>query len=167
MTSRVPAQASTPRLARVATEDGFGARVRGWISASGARFVDVAASLGMRREDLYEVMDGAKHARAAWLELLPPAVEILYLRERAAHHALDLRPVADASSPHARMHAVVSELSDVVRCAATSEADGFVSVEEATDELREIEEAERALSARKAHLLTVVDARGKRVGAPS
>ena len=46
----------------------------------------------MTTNDPGDVFDGAKHARAAWLELLPPTVETAYLAERAAAHAMRLAP---------------------------------------------------------------------------
>lgn len=161
--SAVGDRADSPRVARVAEEDAFGSLLRELIAKTGVKFVDVARHLAIRREDLYEVMDGSKHMRAAWLALLPPVVEIAYLQSRAAHHGYELAPVGDADSVHGRMHSVVAELSDVVRCAAVSEADGHLSLDEATEELRQIEEAERALSSRKALLRKAVESRGMRV----
>lgn len=153
----VPEQ--THRTLRVATEDAFGERLRALVARAGARPADVARLLGVRREDLYETFDVVKHFRAAWLELLPPAVEQLYLAERAAAHGLELRQAGDDAHPRA-LPDVVRELSEVMTTAAISEADGFLSVEEAERELREWADVDRVMVARTARLRLAVQQRG-------
>ena len=155
--SSVPEQ--THRSARVGVEDAFGERLRALVARAGARPVDVARFLGVRREDLYEVFDGLKHARAAWLELLPPAVERLYLEERAAVHGLELREVADRSSPR-DLGVIARELGDVLTAAAIAESDGHISVEEAERELAEWGDVDRVMSARRAQLRRAIEQRG-------
>lgn len=55
---------------------------------------------------------------------------------------------------------LIRELSDPGRVAALSHADGFVSPEEAAQELREIAEAKRVLDERAEWLRTVIERRG-------
>ncbi len=153
----VPEQ--THRAHRVATEDAFGDRVRALVARAGAKPTDVARLLGLRREDLYEAFDTIKHFRAAWIELLPPAVELLYLAERAAAHGLELRQAGDDAHPRA-LPDVVRELSEVMTTAAISEADGHISVEEAERELREWADVDRVMVARTARLRTAIAQRG-------
>lgn len=155
--SLVPEQ--THRALRVSIEDAFGGRLRAWVARADAKPADVARLLGLRREDLYETFDAVRHFRAAWIELLPPAVERLYLEERAAAHGLELRQVADASHPRA-LPDVVRELSEVMTTAAVAEADGHISVEEAERELREWTDVDRVMGARVARLRQAIAQRG-------
>lgn len=144
------------KVVRVGLEESFGARLRGWILRGDAKFVDVARALGLTTNDLSDVLDGAKHSRAAWLELLPPAVELLYLAERAQHHALRLAPVATLESTMAE---AIAHFGAALTTCGQSEADGWVDAEEATRDLvalralsRKVEELirhrERALNER-------------------
>lgn len=148
----------TPRLARVAAEESWGERLRAWVATSSAQHVDVARVLGIRREDLYEVYDGLRHMRAAWLELLPPVVERLFLEERARAHGLELRHV-DEHAPRAAAD-VVRELAEVMTVASMSEADGYIDVQEAERELAEWDDVDRVMSARRAKLREAIRRRG-------
>lgn len=139
---------ATPREARVRAEEQFGEYLRELIARAGVKFTDAARLLGVRREDLYEILDGSKHARAAWLALLPPAVELLYLEERAAHHGRELRLVeGEDSAPHT-LHAVVLALGDTLRAAAEGESDGSLSPDEIARELACWEALDRVRCAR-------------------
>lgn len=157
MSPGVPEQ--THRALRVSIEDAFGDRLRAFVARADAKPADVARLLGLRREDLYETFDAIKHFRAAWLELLPPAVERLYLEERAAVHGLELREVADRSSPR-DLGVIARELGDVLTAAAIAESDGHISVEEAERELAEWGDVDRVMSARRAQLRRAVEQRG-------
>lgn len=155
-----------PEAFRKQTEAEFGARVERLIARAGVRVVDVARSLGLRDTKLYAAFRGTEHFRAAWLELLPPAVERLYLEERAAHHGCTLAPVGDAAGAGSRFHALVVELGDVTRAAAEGEADGQLSVADCERELAEITQAKRALADREALLRRVASERGAPVRSP-
>lgn len=151
----------TPRVARVIAEEAFGENLRRWIAASGCKVTDVAALAGVKREDLYEAMDGTIHARAAWLALFPPPVELLYLAERAAAHGRELRLV-DADGPRTAAD-VVRELAQAMTAASSAEADGWIDVDEAHRELAEWADVERLLHARRELLREAIRRRGLRV----
>ncbi len=153
----------SPEAARKEAEVTFGERIESLVHRAGARVVDVERALGLGDAKIYRHFRGVENFRAAWIALLPPAVELLYLEERAQHHGRELAPIGDASSPSARLHAVVAELADVMRVASVSESDGNVSVEDAMAEREEIAEARKALADRDAHLVAVIAARGMRV----
>lgn len=146
--------------AREQAERTFGERLRTWVARSGARPVDVAALLAVKRQHLYKVFDDRRPMLAAWLELLPPAVELLYLAERATHHGLELRSVTVESTPSVQLHVMVGELTDVLRVAADSESDGQITVEEAERELAQWDDVERIAPIRRAQLRAVVKNRG-------
>lgn len=134
--------ARSQKVTRVEREEGFGARLRDLVLGAKAPFVDVARALGMTTNDLGDVFDGAKHARAAWLELLPPTVELAYLAERAAAHAMRLAPVADAE---ATMGDIIAHVGHVLTLCAQSEQDGWVSPDEATADLKALRALARKL----------------------
>ena len=72
--------------------------------------------------------------------------------------------VVHADSEHVRdLHTIVRELSDVMSVAAASEADGYVSPEEAERELAEWADVERVMSARREWLRRAQRERGLRV----
>lgn len=148
-----------PKALRKQVEATFGKRVQTWIARAGASVTDVAKLAGTRREEFYEVFEGKLHMRAAWLELLPPAVEQLFLAERAAHHGLELRPVT-AAAETVHLHQMIGELTDVLRVAADAEADGHITVEEAQAELAAWEDVERIGAVRRNQLRRVVAERG-------
>lgn len=155
-------QEITDRTARVAAEDAFGELLRSYIIRGEARFVDVARGLGMRRNDLYEVLDGAKHCRAAWLPLLPSNVEILYLRERAAAHKLELRATSRTEETFGEC---VAAFGACLTACGMSEADGHVSADEAKRDLDAIEELEQRLANVKAQRRAVLAERGRMIRA--
>lgn len=146
--------------AREQAERTFGERLRGWIAKAGARPVDVAALVAVKRQHLYKVFDDRRPMLAAWLELLPPAVELLYLAERAAHHGLELRSATATQHPSIPLHVLVGELTDVLRVAADSESDGQITVEEAERELAQWDDVERIAPVRRAQLRAVIKNRG-------
>jgi hypothetical protein len=168
MTGGVGDRPSSPDLddvgaakrARVEAETTFGERLRALCAKAGARPTNVARLLGMRREDLYEVFDGFKHARAAWLELLPPAVEQLYLAARAAHHGLELRPIASEDAHPRALHDVVMTLSLASATAAEGESDGELSVAEIDAELARWERVDEVRSSRVPYLRRMREQRG-------
>lgn len=146
--------------AREQSERTFGERLRTWVAKAGARPVDVASLVAVKRQHLYKVFDDRRPMLAAWLELLPPAVELLYLAERASHHGLELRATVPDAKPSVPLHVLVGELTDVVRVAADSESDGHISVEEAERELAQWDDVFRVGSVRRAQLERARKARG-------
>lgn len=145
----------SPRAARVEAEETWGARLHAWIARAGAKVGDVAAALGMKRRELYYRFDGDRSFPAAWLALLPPAVQIEEFRERADALGYRLEPLADIPADYDHgvdAAAYLSELTDCPRVRMASEADGTLTVAEIDRERREIEEARAALSRREAFL---------------
>jgi len=72
--------------------------------------------------------------------------------------------VRAADAEHVRdLHSIVRELTDVMGVAASSEADGYVSPEEAERELAEWADVERVMVARREWLRRAVRERGLRV----
>lgn len=72
--------------------------------------------------------------------------------------------VRAADAEHARdLHSIVRELTDVMGVAASSEADGYVSPDEAERELAEWADVERVMVARREWLRRAVRERGLRV----
>lgn len=149
-----------PEAARKQAERTFGARVQGLIVRAGVSVTDAARLLGTKRETLYKVFDDKRPMLAAWLELLPPAVERLYLAERAAHHGLELAPVAAADAPSVALHVMVGELTDVLRAAADAESDGEITVAEAETELAQWDDVLRIAPIRRAWLRRIIEQRG-------
>lgn len=145
------------KVTRVEREEGFGARLRDLVLVSKTSFVDVARALGMTTNDLGDVFDGAKHARAAWLELLPPAVELAYLAERAAAHALRLAPVATEEST---MGDIIAHVGHVLTLCAQSEQDGWVSPDEAHADLKALRALARKLEEVIGHRERAIRERG-------
>ncbi len=162
MTVRAPLPAfSEAKLARHAAELGFGRRLGAWIHAAGAEVKATAEhSLGMSRNDLNDCIQGVKHFRAACLELLPPAVELLFLRERAAHHAMMLRPVANTEETFAE---AVATFGTCLATLGASEADGYVDANEALRDLQAIEDLEQRLANVKSHRRSVLAERGRMI----
>lgn len=157
MTGTLDPLSRSHRAARVESEEAFGARLRRLIMGADVRFVDVARTLGITTNDLTAALDGAKHVRAAWLELLPPAVELAYLADRAAHHAMRLAPAAGSE---ATMRDVIAHLGTVLSQCGASEADGFVAPEEAAADLRAIRDLQRRLEELTAHRERALAERG-------
>ncbi len=157
MNAPAPAHESSAKASRVEAEEAFGETLRAYIAKSGAKFVDVARGLGIQRVDLYEVMDSAKHMRAAWLPLLPPAVERLYLADRAAHHGMELKPVATGEASFSDAAPVI--LATLATCAA-SEADGRLEVDECIADLAKLEALEAVIAGMKAKRRRAVELRG-------
>lgn len=137
---------------RTRVEVGFGKRLRALIAEAGAEVATVARHLAKRRPDLYEIFEGEGHFRAAWLELLPPAVEQLYLRERAAAHRMELRPAGDPEAHPRALVDVVTALTNGVRVAAEGEADGALDPQEIDRELAAWEQVDKVRWARVAYL---------------
>ncbi len=166
MTSSVAADpcSTTPRAARAQAEDTFGERLRAWIVRSGATFADVARALGIRRERLYDVMDGHRPFSGAWLPLLPPAVLRVALEDLAAPIGERLAPVAELDleqhDDRRQLAELIHEATDVIRVGSEGQADGHLSVEDCDRELAEIEQLERVLAERKARLVQVRTERG-------
>lgn len=145
-----------PEAARRQAEITLGPRLERLIYAAGSCVADVERFIGLAPDGLTRFLRPThgtqpRYFRAAWLELLPPAVERLYLDERAAAHGCELRPVGDATAPHALVD-LVRETTDVMRAAAEAEADGVHTADEIDRELREIGELERVTAARREHL---------------
>jgi len=151
----LPAQALSAEARRKEVEQGFGERLRSWIGST--KLVTVERALGLKGNDLYDVLTSAKHARAAWLELLPPAVELAYLAERAAAHALRLAPVATEEST---MGDIIAHVGHVLTLCAQSEQDGWVSPEEATADLKALRALARKLEEVIGHRERAIRERG-------
>jgi hypothetical protein len=149
-----------PAALRKQVESAFGTLLEKLIHRADAKVVDCERGLGIGDAKIYRYLRGDRHFPAAWLALLPPAVELLYLEERASHHAMTLAPVGDHEGDGRTLHTIVAELSDVIRAAAQGEADGHLSVADADQEEAEILEAQRALADRLAYLRKVRAARG-------
>jgi hypothetical protein len=145
------------------TRSTVGARVRSILERLGVTVDAAAQHVGIPRTKLSSALSGAMELRADWIEALPPDVVREYATDLARSVGYELQLAGNGDSTRARMHVVVGELSDVIRHAAASEADGYLDPAEALAELKEIEEAERALHDRKALLLSAVASRGMRV----
>lgn len=161
MGSESPDQTSrSHKVLRVEREETFGARLRGWILRGEARFVDVADLLGVSRNDLSDALDGTKHFRASWIELLPPSVELLYLAERAAFHQMQLAPVASRAASIAE---AVMQIGKVLAQCTESEADGYLSPDECQQDLAALRTLIRRLEEVAAHRERGLAQRGIRV----
>jgi transcriptional regulator with XRE-family HTH domain len=139
-----------------------GRRVRVIVERLGLTVDSVARHCGVARPKLSAALNGASELRADWLEAMPVAVVREYVTELAASIGLDVVPQGNATGAR-DLHTLVRESADVLRAATVSEADGHVDVNEATEELRELRELERAIADRKAWLQTVVAQRGAAV----
>lgn len=139
-----------PRVARVVAEEAFGEQLRSWIAKSTLTFSRAAEGLGLRRDDLYDVMDGRAHARAAWLQLVPE-VERLWLEARAAAHGLELCD-ATREERSCSLAEIVDALSSTMVCAASGEADGVVTRDEAQAEMEQWRRVAFMMRLRRARL---------------
>lgn len=93
--------------------------------------------------ELYAVMDGRRSMKAAWLDLLPPAVLRVALEDYAARIGYELRPAAVLCDEHdASAHAtsLVHEALDAIRTMTATQADGEIDRAEAIEELRQWDE---------------------------
>lgn len=113
-------------------ERGFGERVRSYINGN-APFVEAARKIGVKRAHLYKVLDGFKPMPAAWLELLPPVVELEYMAERARAHGLRLMPVITSETT---LFEVFQHVGGMMASCAESEKDGHVDTHEAERDLK-------------------------------
>jgi hypothetical protein len=145
--------------------DRFPRYLEALVHREGCAVIDVERGLGLQDAKIYEYFRGRKNFPLAILPMLPPAVELAILADRAAHHGRELTLTADAGE--ASLLRVISEAGDVLRTAATSEADGVISAKEARAELAEIEQLEAALLARKSMLKRAVRENGLRLGGAS
>lgn len=148
-----------PKAARAQLEAEIGARLRGWIVRAEASFTDVAGALGMHRPELYDLMEGVRTLKAAWLYMLPPAVLRAALEDLASSIGYELRPVAVLDDDHDDDRSavrIVHEATDVIRSVTETQADRKIDRQEAIEELREIRELEHALARRRARLNQVV-----------
>lgn len=142
------------RVERVKREVGFGKRLQQLVARSGVPVTRVASALGKGRGDVYELFRGESHLRAACLEMLPAAVELLYLAERAAHHGRELRVAGDAedaSAPRSLLD-IVNALTGAMRAAAEGEADNALTPDEIERELQAWERVDSVRWARVAFL---------------
>lgn len=160
--ARVSADLSslTPRAARAQLEDTIGVRLRGWIMRAEASFTDVAKALGMHRPELYELMEGERAPKLAWLALLPPKVLRAALEDLAAGIGYELRARAVLAPDHDAAHAAtvaVHEALDAIRSVTATQADGRIDREEAINELREWDELDEAMAKRRALLRRVIE----------
>jgi hypothetical protein len=150
----------TPKAARALAEETFGARLRGWILRAEVKFTDVAHALAIPREHLYEIMDGTRHFKAAWLRLLPPAVAKCAADDLADLINYELRPQAVLSAEHDDDHtaaALVREACETIQRITTTLADRQIDRREAVDLLRELDELEVAMAPVRARLRQVIE----------
>lgn len=150
----------SPKAARVQSEETFGARLRGWIAKADVSFTAAADAVGIRRTELYECMDGERTYKAAWLRLLPVAVQRVICADWADSLGYELRPVASLDATHddaATATTAIHEALDAIRAATTTQADGQIERMEAIAELREWDELEAAAAVRRARLRQVID----------
>jgi hypothetical protein len=150
--------AFSPQAYRAELCERFPAYLEKLVRVHDVRIVDFEQSLGVGPSKAYQYFAGTKSFHAAMLPLLPPAIELAIITDRAAHHGRELRIIEDAGE--ASLLRVISEAGDVLRTAATSEADGIISAKEAREELVQIEELEAALVARKALLKRAIKGNG-------
>lgn len=159
MTAHVPA--ADAQVRKVAAETAMADRWRRLCDPTntGVTLTELADNhLGMPRSKLCESFEpGARHPRAAWLELLPAQAEIAYLRERALHHGFDL---AATTVEHAVLVDVVGEAGRVLAAIATTEADGHISPAEAITDIAAIERLEQQLAKAKAARRSALEHRG-------
>lgn len=114
--------------------------------------------LGLPRSKLYESFEaGQRHARLAWIVLLPAPAELRYLRERAQAHGYEL---ASASTEHATLADVVGEAGRVLAALAATEADGHISPDEARTDIAAIRRLEEQLSKAKVAREVAIERRG-------
>ena len=150
----------TPRAARAQLEDTIGVRLRGWIMRADASFTEVAEALGKHRNELYEMMEGKRAPKLAWLPLLPAPVLRVALEDLAGTIGYELRRRAVLPEGHDAAHAatvVVHEALDAIRSVTATQADGRIDREEAINELREWDELDEAMSQRRALLRRVIE----------
>lgn len=150
----------TPRAARAQLEDTIGVRLRGWIMRAEASFTEVAKALGMHRPELYELMEGERAPKLAWLALLPAPVLRVALEDLAGTIGYELRPRAVLAPDYDASHAAtvaVHEALDAIRSVTATQADGRIDRQEAIEELREWDELDEAMSQRRALLRRVID----------
>lgn len=162
MSDRVREEAFSlsPKAARVQSEETFGARLRGWIAKADVSFTAAADAVGIRRTELYECMDGERTYKAAWLRLLPVAVQRVICAEWADSLGYELRlaPILDESHDDDRAAtALIHEALDAIRAVTTTQADKSIERMEAVDERKELLELQDAISLRVARLNQVID----------
>lgn len=153
---------TSPKVARAQAEDGFAARLAKAINTVGANKTILAQALGIERSHLYEILDGARDFKAAWVELLPPAIRRVLLVEwaDALGEQLEPRPVGGEGDDRRRLSQIVRELQDVIRTETESQEDDFYDAQECERGIAQIEEAERVLAAQKARLRDLGSRRG-------
>lgn len=162
---------TSPKVARAQAEDGFAARLAKAINTVGANKTILAQALGIERSHLYEILDGARDFKAAWVELLPPAIRRVLLVEwaDALGEQLEPRPVGGEGDDRRRVAALIRELHDVIRTEAESQLDDYYDAQECERGIAQIEEAERILAEHKARLADLKGRRGgavRRIGTP-
>jgi hypothetical protein len=136
--------------------------VRRGRNACDATHEQVAAVMCMSRTGLSQCAKpkGGKTLDIARAALAPEPLRLAL----AAFIAGPRHSLVRADVEHVRdLHAIVRELSDVMSVAATNEADGYVSPEEAERELAEWDDVERVMSARRDWLRRAQRERGLRV----
>jgi hypothetical protein len=148
---------TSPRAARAQAEADFARRLRIALAHCDAGMTELAQRLGVGRKRLYQALepDSGRPFHAAWLPLLPEDVRLALARADAGDMGMELVPVAvlaQSRDDAGQLSRLIAELSDVMRCAAESQADGVITPAEARAELLEIAEAEEILAHRRARL---------------
>lgn len=143
-----------PRAAREQAKAIFGKRFETWVRRSELPITEVAEAMALQGPHLHEVFKGARGLRMSLLFVLPPPVLRVLLEDLAASIGYELRPVEESSRVDGMKTAlnVMREVADVLHSTSDIESGGGDVRRKALDGVREIEEAERALAERKAHL---------------
>lgn len=145
-----------PKAQRKQLEAVSGARLRGWIMRAEVSFTECATRLGMNRPELYNLMEGVRGFKLAWLPLLPEAVQRVALEDLALGIGYELRPVAEAGS-EADALTLVHEALDTIRAVTGATSDGQIDAREAQQILSELAEVDAAAARVRAHCRAVIE----------
>lgn len=143
------------RLAEARPE--FGKRLRAAIDDSPVTVQAVADALVVERPNFYKVFTGERDVPGSRLLLLPEPVLKSFIEGLARELGYELTPAETAARAGGYKTAldVMREVADVLHSTSDIESGGGDVRRKALDGVREIEEAERALADRKAHLRTL------------
>lgn len=153
---------TSPKVARAHAEAGFGDRLRTAIAKAGASATDVARLLGIERSHLYDCLDGHRDFKAAWVELLPPAVRriLLVAWADADGEQLEPRPIDGEGDDRRSLTGMVRELQDVILTDTAAQEDDHYDAQECERLVVQIDEAMRVLAQKKARITDLLARRG-------